>query len=413
MGARLLLTTTLFGREAARALARSKLRSTLCALGITIGIAAVVCVVAIGRAGSLRSEEQLRNLGDNFVWIEAGARAPNGVYTGSHGTTTLTLDDALAIAQEVKLIKRMTPNVDASAQVVYRERNWRTHWRGVAPDYVEIRRWVIAAGDVFSEADVAQARNVCVLGRTVREQLFGEEDPIGRTLRVGSQLFTVIGLLAPKGQSVSGQDQDDTLLMPYTTAQKKLLGRYYTYLDDILCSAIAPEAVKPAIAQIEALLRQRHHIGPGEEDDFNVRKPEAAINAQLETSRTLALLLIAVASISLVVGGIGIMNVMLVSVAERTREIGLRLAVGATAGAVRLQFLGEAVLLSLLGGLMGLCLGVVGSALLARTLGWPITIPPQALVLAPLFAAAVGVSFGYYPAHRASRLDPIEALRYE
>jgi putative ABC transport system permease protein len=407
------LAITLFGREALRALLRSRLRSTLCALGIAIGIAAVVAVVAIGKAGSARAEQQLHDLGDNFVWVEAGARALNGVRTGSHGTTSLTMEDALAIAQEVPLIKRMTPHVDTNGQLVYRDRNWRVHWRGVGPEYLEIRRWVVARGDMFTEADVEYARNVCVIGKTVQEQLFGAEDPVGRTLRVENRLFTVLGVLEPKGQSVTGQDLDDILLLPYTTAQRKLLGRYYTYLDDIMCSAVSAEAVRPAIAQIEALLRQRHRIEPGEEDDFNIRRPEEIIKAQLATKRTIARLLIAIAGVSLVVGGIGIMNIMLVSVIERTREIGLRLAIGASARMVRLQFLGEAVMLSLFGGLLGILLGVIASSVIARTLGWPIAIPPRALLMAPLFAASVGILAGYYPARRAARLDPIAALRYE
>jgi putative ABC transport system permease protein len=399
--------------ESIRAIARNKLRSALAALGITIGIAAVVCVVAIGRAGSDRLEEQLKNLGENLVWVEAGSRAPNGVRTGTHGTNTLTMEDAEAILREVKLIKSMSPQVDSNVPIAYQNRSWTTHYRGVGPEYLNIKRWTLAEGDSFTDQDVLQAANVCVIGQTVREQLFGASNPVGRTIRMNNQLCQVVGLLAPKGQTATGQDQDDTMLLPYTTAQKKLRGKGFNWLDDVMCSAVSPEDINPAVDQIAALLRQRHQIRQGQEDDFNIRRPEEVIKAQLETKRTLALFLISIASISLLVGGIGILNVMLVSVSQRTREIGLRMAVGATEGAVQLQFLAEAVMLSLFGGLMGVGLGVVSSIVFGRVVEWPMSIPPQALVIAPLFCIVVGVFFGFYPAWRAARQDPIAALRYE
>ena len=403
----------LFFVEALRALRRNLLRSALAATSITIGIAAVVAVVAIGRAGSRRAEQALQNLGDNFVWVEAGSRAPNGVRTGSHGTTSLTLGDAEALAREVPLLKRVTPNVDGSAQLIYGHKNWRTHWRGVNPDYFEIKRWNIASGEAFTDEDVRQSRSVCVLGATVREQLFGAADPVGQTVRVQEQLFRVLGVLAVKGQSAFGSDQDDTIVLPWSTAEKKIRGKSQTFLDDILASAVAPEAVGPAIDAITGLLRQRHHLAPGAEDDFNVRRPDEFIKAQIETSHTLEALLLGIASISLIVGGIGVMNVMLVSIAQRTREIGVRLAVGATAGAVQLQFLGEAVVLTLMGGLLGIVLGVAATLLIGRVLGWDTLVPPEAVLVAPLFSAAVGIFFGLYPARVASRLDPIASLRHE
>ncbi len=403
----------LFCTEALRALGRNKLRSALASLAIMIGIAAVVCVVAIGRAGSRRAEEQLRNLGDNFVWVEAGSRAPSGVRTGTHGTTSLTLEDAEAILREVPLMKRITPNVDGSLQVVFGERNWRTHYRGVGPDYLEIKRWGVARGAPYTEEDVRRASSICLIGDTVREQLFGDLDPVGQTIRAGGKLMLVAGVLERKGQSGTGQDQDDTILLPWTTAQKKIRGRNQTWFDDIIGSAVTAEAVNPAIDQIQSLLRQRHRIQPGEEDDFNIRRPDEILQARVETSRTLSALLVAVASIALVVGGIGVMNVMLVSVAERTREIGLRLAVGATDGAVQLQFLGEAVMLTLLGGLSGVFLGAAGCAGIGAALGWSVSVPLEALALAPAISIAVGIFFGFYPARRAARLDPIEALRHE
>ena len=398
-------------RAAVVALLRNKMRSVLTVLGITIGIAAVICVVAIGKAGQARVEQQLNNLGDNFVWIEAGGRAVNGVRTGTHGTKSLVMADAVAIKNQVSLIKSVSPNVDGNVQIIYANQNWYTGYRGVSPEYFEIKRWYIDQGAAFTQDDVDRAADVCVIGRTVRDQLFGVEDPIGKVMRVKDLPCKIVGTLLPKGLSVSGQDQDDTILMPYTTAQKKISG--ITWLDDILCSATSQDAVKPAGQEAAAILRDRHHLRPEEEDDFNIRNPEDIIQAQLEASKTLTVLLIAIASISLIVGGIGIMNVMLVSVTERTREIGVRVAVGATEEAIQLQFLGESVMLSLVGGGAGVLLGVLGSYLVGQTLKWPMEMSVEAVVIAALFSVAVGVFFGYYPARKASLLDPIEALRYE
>ncbi|HEY6909177.1 MAG TPA: ABC transporter permease [Myxococcales bacterium] len=402
----------LFFREAVKSLSRNKLRSTLAALAIMIGIGAVVCVVAIGRAGSNRAEEQLRDLGENFVWIEAGSRAPSGVRTGSHGTTRLTVSDAEAIAR-LPLIRRMTPNVDGHAHVVYGNRNWQTHWRGVDVQWFDIKRWDVSAGAHFLDHDVASARSAVLIGATVREQLFPGDDPLGKVIRINEQLFRVVGVLARRGPNAFGSDQDDTIVLPWTTAQMKLRGRNSAWLDDILCSAVSPQAVNAAIDDVIALLRQRHHIQPGQEDDFNVRRPDEIIKAQIETSHTLELLLIGIASIALVVGGIGVMNVMLVTVTERTREIGIRLAVGATEGAVEIQFLGEAVMLTFFGGLLGLLLGASACVVLGRILGWSTPVPPDALAIAPLVSTAVGLFFGFYPARRAAHLDPIAALRHE
>ena len=398
-------------REALRALFRNKMRSTLTVLGITIGIGAVICVVAIGQAGSAQVQEQLNNLGDNFIWIEAGSRAPNGIRSGSHGTKTLMQSDVEAIVKQVPLVKLASANVDSRIQIIYANKNWNTGYRGVAPEWFTIKRWSLSMGAPFTQADVDRASDVCVIGETVRQQLFDVEDPIGKVIRVKNLPCQVMGVLAPRGQTAFGQDQDDTIVMPYTTAQKKLKGN--SWLDDIVCSAVSAEAINPAIQQISALLRERHHIRPGQDDDFNIRRPDEFINTQLEARRTFSLLLISIASVSLLVGGIGIMNVMLVSVTERTREIGVRMSIGATDSDVAMQFLGEAVMLSLFGGLIGVAFGVVGSYLVGRALRWPMEIPPQAIVIAALFAVAVGVFFGFYPARKASKLDPIEALRYE
>lgn len=398
-------------RSALVALLRNKMRSMLTVMGITIGIAAVICVVAIGKAGQTRVEKQMNNLGDNFVWIEAGGRAVNGVRTGTHGVPSLSMADAAAIKNQIALIKAVSPNVDDHVQVIYGNQNWFTAYRGVSPEFFDIKRWYVDQGTAFSYEDVERAADICVIGATIREQLFGVEDPIGKVIRVKNLPCKVIGVLHAKGLSMSGQDQDDTIIMPYTTAQKKMKGN--AWLDDILCSAVSQDSVKLAGQEAAAILRDRHHLRPEEDDDFNIRNPEDIIQAQMEASKTLTVLLIAIASISLVVGGIGIMNVMLVSVTERTREIGVRVAVGATEHAIQLQFLGESIMLSLVGGFAGVLFGVVGSYVVGQTLKWPMETSMQAIVVAAMFSIAVGVFFGYYPARKASLLDPIEALRYE
>jgi len=394
-----------------RSLLRNKLRSALTVLGITIGIAAVICVVAIGRAGQIRVEQQLNNLGDNFVQVEAGGRAVNGVRTGTNGTNTLVYSDVVALRSQVPLLKSASPNVDGSTQVIYANQNWFTQFRGVSPEYFNIRRWSVDQGAFFTASDVDQSAGVCVIGRTVRDQLFGPEDPIGKIVRVGNLPCKVVATLQPKGVSASGRDEDDNILLPYTTVQKKIRG--VDWLDDILCSAVSQDVVKLAGKQAAALVRERHHLRPEQPDDFNIRNPEDVIQAQMEASRTLTILLISIASISLLVGGIGIMNVMLVSVTERTREIGIRIAIGATEEAIQIQFLGESVLLSLAGGAMGVLAGMVATVIAGRLLQWPMAFSLEAIGLAVLFSLAVGVFFGYYPARKASRLDPIEALRYE
>jgi putative ABC transport system permease protein len=401
---------TLLG-SALWALLANKMRSLLTVLGITIGIAAVISVVAIGKAGQAQVEQLLNNLGENLVWIEEGGRAVNGVRTGTHGTRTLTMADAVAIRNQVPLIKTVSPNVDGSIQIIYGNQNWFTRYRGVSPEYFDIKRWFVDQGAIFSQDDVDRAADVCVIGRTVRDQLFGAEDPIGKVMRVSDLPCEVVATLQPKGLTVSGQDEDDTTILPYTTVQKKIKGN--AWLDDILCSASSPNAVKPAGQEAASVLRDRHRLRPEQEDDFNIRNPEDIIKAQVEASHTMTILLVVIASISLVVGGIGIMNVMLVSVTERTREIGLRVAVGARKQEIQLQFLGESVMLSLVGGAAGVLVGVVVSFFVGRTLSWPMQMSLQAVVIAAAFSIAVGVFFGYYPARKASLLDPVDALRYE
>ncbi len=398
-------------RVALRALARNKMRTALTMLGIIIGVAAVICTVAIGQGASERVQEAIRNLGSNLVWVEAGNRNVSGVRTGTRGTKSLTIGDARAIKQQVPLITLMSPQVDTGVQVVYGNQNWSTQVRGVSPEYITIRRWQIERGTMFTENEVEGADDVCVLGATVARFLFPDEDPIGKSIRVKNLPCRVIGVFAAKGQSATGQDQDDMFLMPWTAVQRKVMG--ITWLDDIMLSAASDDAIAPAEEQIMSLLRERHHIRQGEDEDFNLRHPVEIAQAVADSARVMKLLLVSIASVSLAVGGIGIMNIMLVSVTERTREIGVRLAVGATERDVRMQFLSEAVLLSLLGGSFGIVLGMAGSVLVSNILGWVTRVSADAVVVAVLFSVGVGIFFGYYPAHKASQLDPIEALRYE
>jgi putative ABC transport system permease protein len=403
----------LVGREAPRALLRFKVRTLLSALGIMIGVAAVIWVVAIGEAGTSRAKDELRKLGDNLIWIEAGSRNVKGTRTGSHGTTSLTPEDAEAVRREVPLLTRVSENVDGRIQVLGENSNWNTVYRGVGAEYLEVKNYRMAQGAFLTTDQVLHAESVAVLGATVRQRLFGTGSSLGQIVRIGSFPFQVIGVLEAKGQSSTGADLDDLVVIPWTTAQKKLRGRFYTWLDDILCSAASLETVDQAVAEVRALMRQRHHIGPGEEEDFNIRRPDEVIKAQIAASQTLERLLLALASISLLVGGIGIMNVMLASVAARTNEIGVRLAVGATAGAVRVQFLGEASMLSLLGGLLGVPLALAGASAIGGFIGWELSLSPSAVAVAVCVSVLVGTVSGLYPAWLASRLDPIVALRVE
>ena len=399
-------------RVTLRVLARNKMRTFLTMLGITIGIGAVICTVAIGEGGSAQIREQIAELGDNLVWIEAGGRTMNGAHTGNDSTKTLTNEDAAALPREIPLFKACSPNTDGRIQIVYGNSNWGTHFRGTAPNFLEIKNWPVVQGGNFTEADVQNLSQVLIIGKTVKDNLFRpDEDPIGKVVRVGGLPFTIIGVLETKGLSPMGWDQDDTASMPYTTAQRKVTGQ--PWLDDIFCSATSTDAIGPADDLAERLMRQRHHLRPSEPDDFNIRTPTQFLEAQEEASKTFTLMLACIASVSLLVGGIGIMNIMLVSVTERTREIGVRMAVGATERDIHLQFLIEATIVSLLGGLLGVFFGVFASKLLASTLAWTMQIPPSSIVVAAAFALLVGLFFGYYPAQKAAQLDPIEALRYE
>ena len=398
-------------RLALRALARNKMRSSLTMLGIIIGVGAVIATVSIGQGAEFLVQQGIQSMGTNAVFIGSGSNRPGGARMGYGAVKTLTLDDMEAVLREVPLIREAAPVVANRVQVVYGNQNWSTGITGTTPNYFTIRNWPVQAGSVFSQDEVDSAANVAILGTTVARYLFGAEDPIGKQIRVKDLPFRVIGVLESKGQSVMGDDQDDRIFAPFSTVQRKISG--ITWLQYINASAVSPEASLAAVPQITSLLRERHRIRPGDEEDFFVRTQSEVADLFNQTQRVMTLLLGSIASVSLIVGGIGIMNIMLVSVTERTREIGVRMAVGATEQDVQSQFLVEAVTLSMLGGVAGIFAGLVLSALISNFLQWPTLISPKAIVIAAVFSIAVGIFFGFYPARKAAQLDPIEALRYE
>ncbi|HEY6212641.1 MAG TPA: ABC transporter permease, partial [Vicinamibacterales bacterium] len=381
---------------ALKALGRNVMRTGLTMLGIIIGVAAVICVVAIGEGASASVERAITNIGANMIWVEAGGVNRAGVRTGAFGTRTLTLGDYEAIKEQISLVTNVTPQADTRVQVVYGNQNWGTSVRGVGPEYLALKNWSVVRGGMYTDVDVERANNACVLGQTLVDQLFGSADPVGETIRVNDQPCVVVGVLEVKGQSATGQDQDDNLLMPYSTVMKKIKGQ--TWLDDIMMSATSASVVDRAEEEIATLLRDRHHIRPGADDDFNLRHPTEIAEAVKASTQTMEALLAAVASVSLIVGGIGIMNIMLVSVTERTREIGLRQAVGARGRDVLRQFLIEAVILSLIGGAVGIAAGTAGARVIADSFQWPTRVSPNAIAVAFGCSVAIGVFFGYYPA---------------
>jgi putative ABC transport system permease protein len=403
------------GREVMRtslqALSANKMRTALTMLGIIIGVAAVICTVAIGVGASQQVQEQIQSMGENMIFIMAGSVNRGGVHMGAQATKTLTLEDSVAIRREVPLIQAVSPGVFNAAQVVYQGQNWFTQVQGVGPDYFSIRKWSVDRGSQFTQRDVDAANNVCDVGQTVARQLFGNDDPVGKIIRIGNLPFLVEGELASKGESTFGHDQDDVIMAPVTTVMKKLAG--ISWVNYINASAITDQSIQPAIGQISVLLRQRHKLRAQEPNDFMIRSPQELADAATSSARIMTMLLASIASVSLLVGGIGIMNIMLVSVTERRREIGVRRAVGATRRDIRWQFLSEALVISLIGGAAGIIGGVIGSAVVSGMLQWPTQIPIEAIAIAVGFSAAVGVFFGYYPAQKASQLDPIETLRYE
>ncbi len=396
---------------ALRALARNKMRSVLTMLGIIIGVGAVIAMVGVGQGASQAVQDRISAMGTNLLFVSSGTVTRGGLHMGWGQTKTLVYDDMKAIQREIPTVALAAPGSGTSAQVVFENQNWYTRVTGTEPQYFEIRDWPMVEGTSFTQDDVTMAANVAVVGNTVRQNLFGATDPIGQTIRIGNLPFQVVGVLSAKGQSGMGQDQDDTIVVPITTVQKKITGQ--NWLQFIMVSATSQPATYAAQQQITSLLRDRHRIRPGEDDDFMVRNLADVAALADQSSRIMTLLLASIAGVSLLVGGIGIMNIMLVSVTERTREIGIRIALGATEADVQKQFLSEAVVMSMAGGAIGILFGVGAAMTITRLLHWAVLISPPAIVAAVAFSVAVGVFFGFYPARKAARLDPIEALRFE
>lgn len=400
-------------RIAYRALARNKMRAALTMLGIIIGVGAVIAMVSIGQGAQASVQAQISNMGTNLLFVSAGGQNVGGVRsgTGDNATNTLTEDDLEAIRREVPSVSAISPMINSRSQLVVGNQNWNTSVQGVSEQFPGIRKWIIQSGEFFSETDVKSAARSIVLGQTIVDNLFYGTDPVGQYIRVMDLPFRVVGVLARKGQDAQGRDQDDIALAPYTTVQKKLLGT--TRIQVAYVSAISGDATYTAQVQISDLLRQRHKLSNGQPDDFTVRNMSDIAEAANETNSIMTWLLGSIAGVSLLVGGIGIMNIMLVSVTERTREIGIRMAIGARSSAVRTQFLIESIVLSLTGGIIGIVLGIAASLIIPMLLGWPTLVSTAAIVGSVLFSAAVGIFFGYYPARKAAALDPIDALRYE
>ncbi|MBN2171463.1 MAG: ABC transporter permease [Candidatus Krumholzibacteriota bacterium] len=396
---------------AARSIARNKMRSLLTMLGIVIGVAAVIVMVAVGDGAQTRIREQIDNLGTNMIVITPGSSSAGGVNRGAGSFNRLTLDDAEALERESLLLTAVSPVIFTHGQIIGGQGNWRAPIMGVDTDYAVIRDWPVSAGRWFDQEDVRAKRKVALIGATIAEELYAGTDPVGQRIQLRNVPFTIVGVLAEKGQTAEGSDQDDVVLAPYTTVQTRLAGR--SFIGQILASTSAPEQIEAAQADVRLIMRDSHALGDWEEDDFTVRNQTELAEAAQGTTEVMTLLLAAIASISLLVGGIGIMNIMLVSVTERTREIGIRMAIGARGGDILTQFLVESTVMSLLGGFIGVATGYLGSALLGRITGWDTAILPHTVAVALLFSAGVGIFFGFYPARKAAALNPIEALRHE
>jgi putative ABC transport system permease protein len=398
-------------RIAVRALRRNKMRSILTMLGIIIGVGAVIAMVGVGNGAKAQVEAQIATLGKNMILVTAGNFTSGGVKGGWAGAGTMKIDDANAIPREVSGVTMVSPEVRSGAQVAAGNQNWYTSILGESPDYFDMRQWEFTSGSCFSEQDVRSSNKVAVIGQTTATQIFGEEDPVGQIIRVKNVPFLITGLLKSKGFSLGGSDQDDVIVVPYTTAMKRVIG--VTVLRGINVQAANDDVMARVEEQISGLLRQRHNIRPGHDDDFVVRGQQDIAEMATAQSKTMTILLGAIASVSLIVGGIGIMNIMLVSVTERTREIGIRMAVGAHGWDILLQFLIEAVTLSSLGGIIGIGLGFGTAKAISHFVKWPTMVPAIWVIASFLFSAAIGVFFGLYPAKKAAALDPIDALRYE
>ncbi len=398
-------------KVAVKSILKSRMRSLLTALGIIIGVAAVVVMVALGDGAQVQVEQQISSLGSNLIIIFPGSMSSGGIHMGAGSINRFTMEDVKKIQDEATLIKAVTPVVRTGGQVIGGTGNWSTQIQGVAPNFLEIRDWPLASGDFFTDKDMISRAKVAVLGQTVAKQLFPNEDPIGQQIRVRNVPFRVIGVLTAKGQSAMGSDQDDIIFAPATTVLDRLVGGIY--INYIQASAISTDQIDAAQQQLTSIMREAHHLNPGEDDDFTVRNQAEITQAATETSKILTILLASVAGVSLVVGGIGIMNIMLVSVTERTREIGIRLSVGARTSDILIQFLTEAIVLSFAGGLIGILLSLGVVFILNVYTGMMAVISPSIVAIAVSFSAVIGVFFGFYPARKAANLNPIDALRYE
>ncbi len=398
-------------RSAFRALRRNKMRSFLTMLGIIIGVAAVIAMLAIGQGAEYSVKEQISALGTNVLIVLPGSQQQGGIRVGAGSMTTLTEDDAWAIEKECPAVAYVSPGARSGGQIVAGNLNWGTSIEGTGADYLEIRKWSVEYGDFYSEQDVKGAAKVCVLGWTVATNLFPESSPVGQSVRIRNMPARVIGVLTKKGQNAMGQDQDDVVLVPYTTVLRRL--SHFPYLRQILISATSPTSIREAERQISELLRMRHKIASYDQDDFTIRNQSDLAATATATTEILTILLASIASVSLLVGGIGIMNIMLVSVTERTREIGIRMSVGARGRDILTQFLIEALVLSLLGGIIGIVLGVSGSMAISGFAKWPTIVTAFSIILSFGFSIVIGLFFGFYPARKAAQLNPIDALRYE
>jgi len=401
-------------KVALRAIFRNKTRSLLTALGIIVGIAAVIALVAIGQGATTMMMREINSIGNNLIMVFPGSRNQGGVHAGSGASQTLTAEDGEVIAHDlVHLVKAVSPMVRTGSQVIYQENNWSTQIQGVSIDYPDVRSWGVENGVFFTTADQRSATRVCVIGSTVADNLFPDEDPVGKTIRIRNMPFRVLGVMVRKGSNTMGTDQDDVILAPYTTVKRVLQNSIFNNVNMLMISLYSLDDIPAAKDEIGALLRQRHKLGINTDDDFSLIDMTEITNTIGSMTKLMTILLTTVASISLLVGGIGIMNIMLVSVTERTREIGLRMAIGATPCDILLQFISEAIALSTAGGLLGVLLGIFGARLVGKLQQWPILVTESSVLIAFLFSAAVGMFFGFYPALRASRLNPIDCLRYE